>query len=115
MANQPEKRGIKNSWSLLAFARIHGPRMRVAPFKTVDKETGEERNFKSCVFTDPKGSQCFVSFSSKLGELTPEQIAEQQDDLQVAELNPRPGEENNPHYSLCRAGENSWKDVALRL
>ena len=35
--------GIKNSWSLISFAKSHG-KMKVAPF--VNKETGEA--FKSC-------------------------------------------------------------------
>ena len=38
MANTAQNVGIKNSWSLLSFARAHG-RMKVAPF--VNKETGE--------------------------------------------------------------------------
>ena len=64
--------GIKNSWSLISFAKSHG-RMKVAPF--VNKETGEA--FKSCAFLSPEGEITLVAFSSNLGELTPKQIAEQ--------------------------------------
>ena len=66
------QQGIINSWSLIAFARSHG-KMQVGEF--ANKETGEV--FKSCIFTDPadSGNRCFVAFSSKMGELTPREIA----------------------------------------
>ena len=47
MANTAQNVGIKNSWSLISFARAHG-KMKVAPF--VNKETGEA--FKSCAFVN---------------------------------------------------------------
>lgn len=104
MATQPTLQGIKNSWSLLAFAKSHG-KMQVGEF--VNKESGER--FKSCIFTNPTdNSRCFVAFSSKLGELTPRQIAEMKDDLQVAQL-------ESGHYSLCKQGANAWEDVNLGL
>lgn len=93
--------GIKNSWSLLAFARMKG-KMQVGSF--VNKETGEA--FKSTIFTNDAGERCFVAFSSKLGELTPSEIVAQKDKLQVVEL-------ESGNYSLCRQGENTWEDVAL--
>ena len=97
----PVNVGIKNSWSLLAFARMKG-KMQVGSF--ANKETGE--TFKSCIFTDTEGNRSFVAFSSKMGELTPAQIAEQKDKLQVVEL-------ESGNYSLCRQGENAWEDVVL--
>lgn len=108
MATQPVNRGIKNSWSLLAFARSHG-KMQVGKF--TNNETGE--NFSSCIFTDNEGSRCFVAFSSKLGELTPSQIAAQKNQLQVVEL--EPDENGITHYSLCKQGANAWEDVNLGL
>lgn len=101
MASAPTNVGIKNSWSLLAFARMKG-KMQVGNF--ANKETGD--TFKSCIFTDAEGNRCFVAFSSKMGELTPAQIAEQKDKLQVVQL-------ESGNYSLCRQGENSWVDVAI--
>lgn len=96
--------------SLMAFARARGPKMQVGEF--TNKKTGV--SFHSCVFSDKHGDNpCFVAFSSKLGELTPEQIAEQKDELQVVELETE-GYENH-HFSLCRRGQNSWKDVDLGL
>ena len=95
--------GIKNSWSLISFAKSHG-RMKVAPF--VNKETGEA--FKSCAFLSSDGEVTLVAFSSKLGELTPKQIAEQKDDLQVVQL-------ESGSYKLCRAGHDTWEDVDLGL
>lgn len=95
--------GIKDSWSLVSFARSHG-QMKVAPF--VNKETGE--SFKSCAFINPedKSDITLVSFSSNLGELTPSQIAEQKDNLQVVLL-------NSGTYKLCKAGDDAWESVDL--
>lgn len=103
MANEAKNVGIRDSFSLLAFARSHG-KMQVGQF--TNKETGED--FKSCIFTKPDGSRTFVAFSSKLGELTPQQIAAQKDSLQVVEL-------ESGNFSLCKAGDNSWVDVELGL
>ena len=93
--------GIKNSWSLISFARTHG-RMKVAPF--VNKETGE--CFKSCAFLNSDGEVTLVAFSSKLGELTPKQIAAQKDDLQVVQL-------ESGSFKLCKTGHDTWEDVDL--
>ena len=95
--------GIKNSWSLISFAKSHG-KMKVAPF--VNKETGE--CFKSCAFLDSKGGITLVAFSSKLGELTPAEIAAQKDELQVVQL-------ESGTYKLCKAGHDTWEDVDLGL
>lgn len=103
MAGQAVNVGIRDSFSLMAFARMKG-KMQVGQFK--NKETGEE--FKSCIFTNPEGGRTFVAFSSKLGELTPQEIAAQKDKLQVVEL-------ESGNYSLCRQGENNWADVDLGL
>lgn len=103
MANTAQNVGIKNSWSLLSFARAHG-RMKVAPF--VNKETGEA--FKSCAFVDSDGATTLVAFSSNLGELTPRQIAAQKNSLQVVEL-------ESGTYKLCKQGNSSWEDVDLGI
>ena len=104
MANVAQNVGIKNSWSLLAFAKSHG-KMQVGEF--ANKETGE--TFKSCIFTNPDdNSRCFVAFSSKMGELTPREIAEQKDSLQVVEL-------ESGNFSLCKQGANAWEDVNLDI
>ena len=95
--------GIKNSWSLISFAKSHG-RMKVAPF--VNKETGEA--FKSCAFLGYDGEITLVAFSSKLGELTPKQIAAQKDDLQVVQL-------ESGSFKLCKTGHDTWEDVDLGL
>lgn len=96
--------GINNSWSLIDFAKSHG-KMQVGEF--TNSETGE--TFKSCIFTDPTdNTRTFVAFSSKLGEMTPKQIAGRKDDLQVVQL-------NSGTYKLCNKGSNSWEDVNLDL
>lgn len=101
--NSNNNQGIINSWSLIAFARSHG-KMQVGEF--ANKETGEV--FKSCIFTDQQGDRCFVAFSSKMGELTPREIAAMKDELQVVQL-------ESGNFSLCKQGQNAWEDVDLGL
>lgn len=93
---------IKDSWPLLAFAKKFG-KMQVGNF--VNKETSEL--FKSCIFT-LGDTKTFVSFSSNMGELTPAEIKQQKDSLQVVQL-------ESGNYSLCRQGEDSWEDVDLGI
>lgn len=92
---------INKSWSLLEFAKTHG-KMQVGDF--VNRETGEE--FKACIFTKPDGTRTFVAFAAKMGELTPKQIAEMKNELQVVQL-------ESGNYSLCKIGSNSWQNVDL--
>ena len=94
---------IKNSWSLIAFAKEFGPKMQVGEF--VNKETGED--FKSCIFTNGE-TRTFVAFSSKMGVLSPRKIAAKKNELQVVQL-------ESGHYSLCKQGENTWEEVDLGL
>ena len=101
--NSNNNQEIINSWSLIAFARSHG-KMQVGEF--ANKVTGEV--FKSCIFTDNAGNRCFVAFSSKMGELTPREIAAMKDELQVVQL-------ESGNYSLCKVGQNTWEDVDLGL
>ena len=103
MAQNNNNQGIKQSWSLLAFAREFGPKMQVGEF--ANKETGEV--FHSCIFTNDEG-RTFVAFSSKMGELTPKDIVAQKNELQVVQL-------ESGNYSLCKVGENTWEDVDLGL
>ena len=104
MADTAQNVGIKNSWSLVAFAKAHG-KMQVGEFK--NGETGE--TFKSCIFTNPEDqSRCFVAFSSRMGALTPSEIVEKKDRLQVVEL-------ESGNFSLCKQGANAWEDVELGL
>ena len=103
MANEAivnnNQRGIKDSWSLLAFARIKG-----APHPNISKnsETGEP--FKNLVFIDNYNNRTFVAFSSKLGELSPAEIKARKDELQVVKLNPDPGTGKEGGYLRCKAG-----------
>jgi hypothetical protein len=97
------EKGIKASWSLVAFAKSNG-RMKIGSF--INKDTGE--SFKSCMFVDDAGNvQKVVNFSSNLGELTPQQIVAQKDSLQVVQL-------ESGTYKLCKAGS-TWEDVDLGL
>lgn len=114
MANAAQNQGIKNSWSLIAFAKSHG-RMKVVPrAEHVNTQTGEVFEAASCAFIHPtekdeqgRAAVTFVAFSSKLGELSPAEIAAQKDELQVAQL-------NSGNYVLCKQGD-GWSDVDLGL
>ena len=110
--------GIKNSWSLMAFARAHG-KPQLATFKQ-----GTEDEFKGLAFTNPNdGSVCFVSFSNNLGEKTAAEIVADKDKLQVVELNvdaelaAKRAEEGRQleSYCLCAVGANAWEDIDLGL
>lgn len=102
MAENAKKVGIRNSYTLLAFARAHG-KMKVGP--CVNSKTGEK--FPSCIFiNEDDDSKVFVGFSSNLGELTPAEIKAQKDKLQVVEL-------ESGNYYLCKKGEGNWEDVDL--
>ena len=100
---------IKNSWSLIAFASKFGPKMSVGNF--VNTQTGE--NFKSCIFTNGE-TRTFVAFSSKMGPLSPKEIAAQKNELQVVLWETKEGKDM---YSLCKQGEpgEAWEEVDLGL
>lgn len=103
MATTAQNQGIINSWSLIAFAKLHGAKMQVGEFTNSD--TGEQ--FHSCIFGEGD-SKVFAAFSSKLGEMTPREIAAKKDTLQVVQL-------TSGHYCLCAVGSNAWETVDLGL
>lgn len=96
-------RTIKNSWSLVAFAKTFGP--KVATGDCVNHDSGEV--FKAVAFTANDGTRTFVSFSSNLGVLSGSEIAAQKNDLQVVQF------EESGNYCLCRQGESSWESIDL--
>lgn len=98
------QKGIKNSWRLVDFAKANG-RMKVTNTLT-NSETGEQ--FKSCAFITAGGTVTLVGFSSNLGEMSPEEIAAQKDNLQVVEL-------ESGNYKLCERGVDTWDEVDLSL
>ena len=80
------------TWNLTAFSREFG-NMKVEEY--VNNDTGEL--FHSCVFTNGY-TRTFVNFSSKLGELTKEEISKEEDNLVVVQL-------PNGKYKLARKGK----------
>lgn len=112
MAQDLQNVGIKNSWSLIEFAKTHG-KMKITN-DLINQETGE--TFKSCAFVSPDGAITLVGFSSKLDTIdktkdpkfVSRQIAEQKDSLQVVEL-------ESGNYKLCKANVDIWQDVDLGL
>lgn len=102
--NSSVMQGIKNSWSLISFAKAHG-------IMSIGDCTNHESNkpFKACTFTSPiDGTRTFVGFSSRLGELTPQEVAERKDNLQVVEL-------MSGNFKLCEKGESTWETVDLGI
>lgn len=89
---------IVDSWSLMAFARSHG-RMKVVPCTVKNDEERRGEKYMSCAFINPNDSTdvTWVGFSRNLGELTPAQIAERKDELQVVKL-------GSGSFSLCKIG-----------
>ena len=72
---------LVKSWTLVEFAKLYG-KMQVGDF--TNRVTGE--TFKSCIFTDKEGNTLYVSFCSKLGVLSSEQIKNKRDFLKVGLL-----------------------------
>lgn len=97
--------GIKNSWSLISFAKEFGaPKLA----ECSNHDTGE--TFKCLAFGE-RDNLTFVSFSRNLGELTAKEVAQQKNDLQVVLCETKQGEDM---YALCKAG-NAWEDIDLGL
>lgn len=92
------ERGIQDSWSFMAFARLKG---LPHPNHSKNGTTGEE--FDNLVFIDKEGNRTFVAFSSKLGVLGADKLMARRKELQVVKLNPdADGKEGG--YILCKAG-----------
>lgn len=78
------------TWTLDEFTNEFGPKMQVKEY--ANGKTGDL--FHSCVFT--KGyTRTFVSFSSKLGELTKKEILDMKDELIILRV-------QNGKYKLAR-------------
>lgn len=81
-ANNDSYSDLLKSWPLVDFAKEHG-KMQIGEF--TNGITG--KSFKSCIFTGKDDTTLYVSFYSKLGVLTPQQIKEKKDSLKVGLLN----------------------------
>lgn len=97
---------VVNSWTLQQFRNLKGT-FKLA--KCVNSETGEDFTCIACEHptkTDSEGkpSLCFVSFAKKLGELTPREIKNRANTLQVIE-----NEEGR--YTLCSKGDGGWETI----
>lgn len=88
------------TWTLASFIKEFG-NMKVGSF--VNKTTGDV--FKSCVCTKGR-TRTFVAFSSKLGELTSNEIGEMKDELVVVKT-------PNGKYSLAKTRGGAWEDVNI--
>ena len=95
--------GIKNSWSLVDFAKANGQLKLTKEF--VNPNTGE--TFRSLAFVNGQ-NVTLVGFSSNLGELTPNEIVTQKNELQVVEL-------ETGNYKLCKSSSDHWETIDLGL
>lgn len=104
MAGTAIQRGIKDSWSLLDFARKNG-----APKRAILTNSETKEEFAALMFPTPQGDRDFtmVAFSSKLGELSAQEIAARKDELQVVQL------EESDNLYLCAKGSGAWEDINL--
>ena len=107
--------GIKNSWTLMAFAQSHGKPSLTQPREFVNSQTGEPFTARSVAFEHPtekdeqgRNKVCFVGFSRNLGELSVSEIIANKDSLNVVEF-------ENGNFSLCKRGENAWEAIDLGL
>ena len=92
---------IVNNYSWASFKSLMGTPKYAKGL--INSETGEE--FTALAFEHPtkrdannKPALCFVSFSQKLGVLTPSQLASQVSELQIVE-------NEQGRYTLCHKGE----------
>jgi len=103
MAGQAVLKGIKDSWSLMEFARQKG-----APKRAILTNAETKEDFAALMFPTPQGDRDFtmVAFSSNLGELSAADIAARKEELQVVQL-------ESDNYYLCNKGNGAWEDIAL--
>lgn len=99
-----EKLLFIENWSLVDFTKKYGP--KVALGTCTNKTTGEQ--YKACSFTQEDGTRTYVSFFSKLGELTASEILERKEDLKV-------GITKEGKYYLHNGNVKAWEDVDLGL
>lgn len=93
---------IINNYSWSEFKSLKGNKVKYAT-GLVNSETGDTFTalaFENANIKDNLGRPqvCFVSFSKKLGTLTPNQLASQVSDLQIVE-------DENHRFTLCHKGE----------
>lgn len=93
------ERGIKESYSLVAFARMKGTPY---PNSSKNRETGLP--FNNLCFIDKDNNKTFVAFSSNLGELSSDEVKARKDELQVVKLNDDPVTHKEGGWILCQAG-----------
>ena len=127
MAN--EQRGIKRSWSLLAFVKEFGQPRYIDDFKDQDGKTfcalsfssdnfanDQVRDFEDANGDTRKSSYVMVSFSSNLSkkETTMKAITEHKNDLQVVELQ-RDSEHPYASFKLCTKGDFEERGTLMSL
>lgn len=88
---------ITNSWSLVAFAKLKG-NPTVAPAKEfTNKETGETFFASSVWFRNPQTNEVtFCNFAKSLGSLSPKEIVERKEFLQVVQ-------DEEGKFTLCES------------
>ena len=98
-----EENNIKESWTLVAFARQFGKPKKA---HLINKDTGEE--YPAVMFIDTDGNTTHVSFSSKMPELSAKEIGAQKDKLRVIQL------KSSGNYKLCY-DNSTWEEIDLGI
>ena len=88
---------IQNAWSLVTFAKLKG-NPTVAPAKEyTNRETGETFFASSVWFRNPQtGEVTFCNFAKSLGSLSPREMVERKEFLQVVQ-------DEEGKYTLCES------------
>lgn len=97
--------GIKNSWSLVSFAKAF------AKVQEGNCKSAQGEEFPVLAFTDANRETTLVGFSKKYkGDRNFAGAVAQKADLQVVEYE---GEKGDCRYAICPKGENSWEECDL--
>lgn len=99
-------KGIKNSYSLLAWCK--GYQAKLVPAHTAINADGKEFDApQSIALIDDDGAvHAFAAFSSNLEAMSAAEVMAQAKNLNVVEL-------ESGTYKVCRPGEGSWQTLSF--
>lgn len=97
-------KGIKNSYSLLAWCR--GYQAKLVPAHKAVNADGEEFDAPQSIalIDEAGGVHAFAAFSSNLEAMSAAELAVQAKNLNVVEL-------ESGTFKVCRPGEGSWQTL----
>lgn len=97
--------GIKNSYSLLAWAE--GYQVKLVPAHKAVNAKGEEFDAPQSIALIDNGSvKAFAAFSSNLESMSAEELCSEARNLNVVEL-------ESGTFKVCRPGEGTWQTLVF--